>query len=178
MQVMRRGSDKEPAYHPEGNGERDPRFKQPIGYRIIANPFLGKVFAYKRASGDGKYSEGRLEGKWSWGFGGHIEPSDTGNGNPIRESLLRELQEEVKSESPMIKPDVLGYIYHDFDVHQVHFGILYLVGNYGEKAEPRDSETEVIRLCSLEDLEAICNSPDCQVEEWSRTALEPLRKLL
>ena len=82
--VMRRGSTEEPEDHSEGNAELNLGFKQPIGYTLIFNSELGKVFAYQRSSKDHEYDEKRLQGKWSWGFGGHIEPLDSSNENPIR----------------------------------------------------------------------------------------------
>jgi predicted NUDIX family phosphoesterase len=173
---MRRGSINEPVDHPDGNAERNPNFKQPIGYAIILNPFTKKIFAYQRSIRDQEYSEKRLQGKWSWGIGGHIEPSDI-KGNPIRESLLREIEEEVYLKEGLYgKPKVLGYIYHDFGIHKVHFGILYLVktsGNVIPKGEMSQG-----RFMTLKELEEICLSKDCEVEEWSKTALEQLRKLL
>ena len=80
-QIMRRGSVAEPKNHPEGNAERNTEFKQPIGYTMIVNPQFKKVFAYQRSSKDSEYKEKRLQGKWSWGLGGHIEPFDAENGN-------------------------------------------------------------------------------------------------
>ena len=103
---------------------------------------------------------------------------DTSNGNPITERRLRELGEEVELEKGVSgEPRVLGYIYHDFDVHKVHFGILYVVDTLGN-VKRKDPEIAFGRMMDLSQLEEVCYSPECEVEEWSRTALEPLRKLL
>lgn len=174
MISMRRGSTDEPVDHPEGNAEMNPTYKQPIGYGVIANPEKGIVFAYQRSRKDASYSEKRLQGKWSWGAGGHIESHD-GVKNPIRTSLVRELGEEFDISGNVKDPRVLGYIYHDFDVHQVHFGILYLIETDATQVLPRDGEAMIVQPKTIQELEAMCNSPDCDVEEWSKTALQVLK---
>ena len=172
MKVMRRG-----------DAETNPNFKQPIGYAIVVNPITKQVFAYQRSAKDNEYGEKRLQGKWSWGFGGHIEPSDTKNGNPIRESVLREVtQEELEFFGTVREPKepfVLGYINDDTnDVGKVHFGILYLLNTDTLNVRQRDSEIAKLDLRGLSGLEELCADPSIEVETWSRIALEPLRKLL
>ncbi len=175
MKIMRRGSLIEDPHHPRGNAERNPDYKQPIGYGIVVND-QNRVFAYQRSKDDRKYSEKRLQGKWSWGFGGHIEPMD-GSSNPIRESLIREVtKEEIQILGNVREPRVLGYIYHDFDVHAVHFGILYLIQTDATIVKANDPEIAIVKGKTLSELEEICASPDIDVEEWSRTALDPLKR--
>lgn len=170
MKVMRRG-----------DAETDPTHKQPIGYCIVTinNKKLGKnVVAYQRSS---KGGEQRLHEKWAWGFGGHIEPSDTGVRNPIKESLMREVvDEELLFENALIRnPKVIGYINDDLnEVGKFHFGILYNLDIYTESVKPRDHEIARIKLCSVGELEEMCLNPEFNVENWSRIAMEPLRKLL
>lgn len=160
-----------------GDAEEDPSHKQPISYILIVNPNSKTVFAYQRSSEDEKYAEKRLQGKWSWGVGGHIEARDIVD-NPIRESMLREIKEEVEFKGKILdEPEVLGYIYHDHGVHKVHFGILYLLKTNGEVV-PKDPEIAHGRLRTLNELEKICASPNCEVEGWSKTALIPLIKYL
>lgn len=177
IKIMRRGSLSEDPNHPEGNAERNTNYKQPIGYAIVVNN-QHRIFAYQRSSEDRKYIEKRLQGKWSWGFGGHIEPTDCSS-NPIRGSLIREVtKEEVEILGDIKEPRVLGYIYHDFGVHAVHFGILYLIETNATKVKANDPEIAVVEGKTLSELEEICASPNFDVEEWSRTALEPLKKYL
>lgn len=179
-EVMRRGSTQEPVDHPEGNAELNAHYKQPIGYTIIFNPELKKVFAYQRSSKDKEYGEKRLQGKWSWGFGGHIESLDVSKGDMIRESVLREvLGEEVAIPGNRKDIDCMGYINYDSDsVGKVHFGILYCLSTNAKQISPRDPEVARVELFSLGQLEGICTQPHVEVETWSRIALEPLRKLL
>ena len=180
LEIMRRGSTKEPADHPEGNAELDFTYKQPIGYVAVVNPLLKKVFSYLRSSKDEEYEEKRLQGSWSWGFGGHIEPSDTRNGNLIRESVLKwVLRRELEIPERVSDLQILGYLNDDSnEVGKVHFGILYLLNTDAPDAGMRDLEVERVELRTLAGLEELCASPDCNVEHWSRIALEPLRKLL
>lgn len=164
-----------------GDAEIDPTHKQPIGYAIVTlnNKLIGsKVIAYQRSSQGG---EKRLHEKWAWGFGGHVEPSDTGKRNPIREGLIREVvKEELHFPDALITvPKVIGYINDDLnDVGKVHFGILYNLDVYTDSVIPRDPEIARIKLCSTHELEEMCLSPDFDVESWSQIAMEPLRKLL
>src|SRR3989344_5938729 len=65
---MKRGSS-------QGNdpqfAEQNPDYKQPIPYILLVST-AGKIFAYRRSKQDKDYHEKRLQGKWSWGVGGHV----------------------------------------------------------------------------------------------------------
>ena len=158
--------------------EHDSGYKQPIAYTFIINSNLKKAFAYQRSSHDDRYLEKRLQGKWSWGVGGHIERSDTSNENPIHSSMIRELNEEIGiTDSYNIQ--VLGYINDDNDdVGKVHFGVIYAVSTKVESIKPNDSEIAVGRLRSIDELEKICSTPEYNVENWSRISLQPLKAYL
>lgn len=189
LQIMRRGSTEEPANHPEGNAEMNPVYKQPIGYTIVANLLRKKVFAYQRSSDNKNYNEKRLQGKWSLGFGGHIEPFDGVNGNPIRESMLREVtEEELEIIGKIYGFKVLGYINDDaqyekdtkggkVSIGRVHFGILYLLDTDATDVRPNKESTIVVSK-NLSELEELCSSKDVEMESWSKIALGPLRKIL
>jgi len=176
--TMRRGSTEEPKDHPNGNAELDTRYKQPIGYMMVVNTSTKEVYTFQRASDDKKYSDRRLQGKWSWGVGGHIEPIDSMNGskNPLIESRLRELQEEIIIEGEIQNVFPLGYINDDRDsIGSVHIGILYLIEINGS-ASKRDDEMQQGIMLSVDKLEELCNAQNVVVESWSRIALEPLKK--
>ena len=163
-------------YMKRGLAEVDPTHKQPIGYAMIVNPELKQVFAYQRSNKDSSYPEKRLQGKWSWGVGGHIEKFDIENANPIHASMLRELEEEVDVNG-RVNPRVFGYINNDSDdVGKVHFGVLYVVETDARIVEPKDSEIDNGGLRTIEELEAICSSSDFKVEEWSKISLKPLKQ--
>ena len=160
-----------------GDAEKDPSHKQPIGYAIIINPVKKLVYAYQRAS-SGNYDENRLEGKWSWGVGGHIDAHEGAEENPIHTSLLRELEEEITIKGST-KPQVLGYINDDSnDVGKVHFGILYAILTDATEAFPNDAESSHGSMRPYSFLKELQNNPDAEVENWSAIAMEPLKTLL
>ena len=157
--------------------EADPAYKQPIGYSIIYNPTSRKVFFYQRSKIDKNYAEKRLQEKWSCGVGGHIEKVDTRKGNPIHESVLREIQEEIEITGKK-HMQVLGYINDDSnDVGKVHFGILYLVIIDSDTVKPLYPEISEGRLVPIHVLENKCKSTDVVVENWTKIALEPLKNI-
>jgi len=155
--------------------EKSYEHKQPIGYVLIINPKAKKIFSYQRSSKDSQYKEKRLQGKWSWGVGGHIEKFDAKNINPIKISMLREIEEEVDV-GKIKNIRVLGYVNNEKDdVSKVHFGILYLLETDSENIKPKGIEFDEGRLRTIKELEEIANS-GVAVEEWSKIALEPIKK--
>ena len=93
----------------------------------------------------------------------------------IREVTLEEL--EFFGRITGIIP--LGYVNDELDsVGKVHFGVLYLINTDATKVESKDKEAEIVEPKRLDGLEELCSSPDCEVENWSRIALEPLKKIL
>ena len=158
--------------------ENDPTYKQPILYSVIVNTELKKIFAYQRAKKDKNYGEKRLQGKWSIGIGGHIEQRDFRSSNPLEASMLRELDEEVSIErfdmEVFKSQKQFGYIYHDFGVNAVHFGVSYVIETNGE-VRPKDKEIEGGSLMTIDELERICSSEEFEVEDWSKTLLTHLK---
>ena len=157
--------------------EVDNRYKQPIAYSLVYNPILKKVFLYRRSEIDKNYPEKRLQGKYSCGVGGHIEKVDTKKDNPIHESALREVQEEVEiSGKKQIK--VLGYINDDSDdVGRVHFCILYLVVIDSKIVNPLDPEVSEGKLVSIKTLKKKFKPEDFPVENWTRIAIKAFKKV-
>lgn len=163
------------SYMRRGDAEENSSFKQPIAYTLVVNPEIQKIFSYQRSFQDERYPEKRLQGKWSWGVGGHIEKLDIREGNPIHISMLRELQEEIQVNGS-IRPKVLGYINDDEDeVGRVHFGILYLAITDATEVLPKDPEIASGEFRTVEELEEICKTHE--VEGWSKIALNPIKQL-
>lgn len=162
-------------YMKRGLAEKDSSKKQPIAYAIIANKKNKKIFVYQRSQSSKDHGDKRLQNKWSWGVGGHIERIDESSQNPIVHSMLREIKEEVDI-SGKINTKILGYINDDSnDVGKVHFGILYLVETDGA-VTPKSKELKRGKMMDLEEIERICSSYN--VESWSRIALDPLKKMM
>lgn len=164
-------------YMPRNVVEPDPRYKQPIAYAILVNKESRHIFAYQRA-GTNDYSEQRLRGKWSWGIGGHIDKVDSEEPDPIKSSLLREIEEELEIDG-FDDPQILGYINDDqTEVGMVHFGLLYLIETSSKKVKPKDKEISWGGFMSYDQLEEICMLDDKNVESWSEISLEPVRRAL
>ncbi len=168
---------------PRAEVEQNPTYKQPIPYSIIISPEPGAIFAYQRAKEDQHYGEKRLQGKWSWGVGGHVELTDQHRGDPLAIGRLRELREEIKefneSSQNMKRISTLGYIYlEDTDVDKVHFGIVSLVETNLRKLTARDKEITNEKFMEIRELEAMCENPTIKVENWSRIVLPYLKQAL
>ena len=167
-----------PHYMRRGDAEHDPSFKQPIPYALIVNPRTKQVYAYERATDVSHAHESRLHGKWSWGVGGHVEQSDSGE-DPLRLCLEREVLREEVSDLGKVSIRILGYINEeDKGVSAVHFAVLYLVETDVDSVSPKDKEMAKGGFVSLSELEEICASPDCIVEGWSKMAFPVLKNYL
>ena len=160
-----------------GASENNCLYKQPIGYIVIYNPSLGKIFVFKRSKKRENYQESRLQGMYSIGVGGHIDRGDASSINPISSSVLREIREEVG----IVVPDdlkIFGYINNEDKVGSVHFGILYIVEINTEEITPVDPEIAKGKLLDITEFEQICKNPDEQVEEWAKIALGALKQYI
>lgn len=164
------------SYVKRGEAEEDEKLKQPIGYLVLVDED-DRIFAYQRALKDDDYTEKRLQGRWSWGVGGHVDKEDEGD-NPIRKSMLRELGEEIEVDGEINDISVLGYINDDSDsVGRVHFGILYMVQISGP-VEANDDEVTNEGLRSISELKEVIDDESVEVEEWSKIALKLLEEIL
>lgn len=167
-----------------GDMEIDPSFKQPIVYCALVNLKAGKVFAYQRGKRDKDYTEKRLQGKWAWGLGGHVDQDTDGQWagsrvrSPLHASYTRELSEEVVIHGSHGEPRILGYLNFEEGVHAVHFGILCAVDVDTIDVAPKDTEILQSRFCSIPELGEMVASPAYNVELWSRTALAPLKQYI
>lgn len=131
------------SYRPRGEVEGDPGFKQLIPYvifRHVEADGTETVFQYTRGKGQG---EARLHSKRSVGVGGHISSVDAGqseDGDPYREGMRRELDEEVAIDTPYTDR-VVGMINDDeSDVGRVHLGVVHLFDVERPAVAPRESE--------------------------------------
>ena len=165
-------------YEQREEAEGNPALKQPIAYCIILNPALGRIFAYKRSEGKEDYDEARLRGKWSLGIGGHIDRTDLTAENPIRASMLRELEEEITI-TVALEPRILGYINDDMDmVGKVHFGLLYRLDTEAREITQRAREIAEARMLTAGEWQHMLCRKDIVIEEWSRIASTPLLESL
>ena len=158
---------------------QDKSLKQPIAYVAVYNTTEKKFFIYKRASENKDYGEKGLQGKLSLGFGGHMKPLDNQNGGGIKKSLIREIGEETGLSGMLRDIKLLGYVNDESnEVNRVHFGMLYVASTDSLVLSPKDPEVKRWELITLKEVQKINKDPRCNLETWSRIALEPLRKLL
>lgn len=159
--------------------EENRDFKQPITYAIIADD-QNRIFVYKRWWSSSTAWESRLHSKISFGIWWHLEREDEEMENPIRDSLVREIEEEINlkdEDIASIKP--IWYINDDSnDVWKVHIGISYLVKVHNSNVALLDWELDNGEFVSIEDLDNMIASWDYDVESWSNILYEPLKKLL
>ena len=144
-------SPRHTSYRPRGEVEVDPAFKQLIPYvifRHVDGEGRETVFQYTRGKGMG---EGRLHRKHSVGIGGHISAADAVNtgaqrdapGSPYEEGMRRELEEEVRIDTPYAARCV-GLINDDqTEVGSVHLGVVYIFDC--ERPAVYPVETEIIQ---------------------------------
>lgn len=165
-------------YTKRGLAEISKTLKQPIGYAVIINKKLKKIFAYQRATSTEHAQEARLHGKWSIGVGGHIDESEKSAENPIYASMLREINEEVIiNGSHDIK--LLGYInYEGTPVDSVHFGVLHVIEVDTEDVFPADKEIASGGLMSIEELDSIFKEQDEKTEWWTKFAFKAVKDYL
>lgn len=159
------------------NAEKNPRFKQLIGYSAVITPEK-KVFTYRRSKQDKEYPEKRLQGKWSIGIGGHIEES-VDRGKLIIYSIYREISEEIENHGEILNVQLLGGINDDSNsVGQVHFGLLMIVQVSSNNVKPKHKEVEIGEPKSLEELRSIFSSEAENVENWSLICLPQISTFL
>lgn len=131
------------SYRPRGEMEDDPSFKQLIPYCIFRHTDRTgqqSVFVYTRGNGQG---ESRLHAKRSVGVGGHISADDAQQGDdihPYDEGMRRELEEEIRIETPY-RQRCVGLINDDeTDVGKVHLGVVHIFDVERPNVQPREAE--------------------------------------
>jgi len=154
-------------------------YKQPIPYAVVLNENLD-IFVYKRWWKNSNAWDKRLHNKISIWVGWHIEKDDVKWDNPIYDTLLREIEEELnvkENDIDMIKN--IWYINNDTDeVNSVHIWVIYLVYLNNSNFELLDWEISKWEFLKLEDLELMLNSWNYDLEKWSRILLNPIKTLL
>jgi len=154
-------------------------YKQPIWYATVINENK-EIFVYKRWGADSNAGDSRLHNKIAFWVGGHIEREDEDLENPLNDSMVREIEEELNIPAENIKSvKAIGYINNEEDeVSQVHIWVAYLVEVTNDNFELLDWELDNGEFVSLEKLEEMINSPEYDTEAWSKILFEPIKKIL
>lgn len=168
--------------------EDNSHYKQIIPYLMLQRGQGDdhRILCYQRRT---KHTEQRLGGKWSVGFGGHIEPLDRSidaveSHGMIMATALREMEEETGLNPGAGAFSMIGYINSDSeDVSSVHFGVLFQVnldamgGTDSEilklvdaQAEPHQAQW--IPVSYLKKMMGPEDAPEgASFEDWSRIAV-------
>jgi len=166
-------------YMIRGDAEVNFDYKQPIWYAVVINENK-EIFVYKRWWADSNAGDSRLHNKIAFGVGGHIEKEDENLENPLNDSMVREIEEELNIPEKNIKSiKAIGYINNETDeVSQVHIWIAYLVEVSNDNFELLDWELDNGEFVSIPALEKMVYSDDYDTETWSRILFEPIKELL
>lgn len=170
-----------PHFHPRADAETDESRLQIIPYVVaFAGLYPKSMLAYQR-----KGSERRLHGKWSIGFGGHIEDTDTTDPelshpnsamDAVYAAAAREAEEELSlNGSYILTPS--GLVFDpSTSVGRVHLGIVMsLKLDRKDQVQPTEDECErfawVVGRNQLMSVEVV---GDGELENWSKLVLDIL----
>ena len=153
--------------------EIDPAYKQIIPYALIA--FENKVAYYVRGK---KAGEQRLVAKGSIGIGGHMNETDESlfalDEAAYRAGVEREVNEEIKIDSPF-EDRIVALLNDDTtEVGRVHLGIVHVFKLAEPKIEKREAMITGLTFVPKEELLARREA----MESWSQICLDSLERLL
>src|SRR6058998_2265167 len=156
-----------------GEAESNPAYKQIIPYALIV--FQDTVLHYVRGK---KAGEQRLIAKGSIGIGGHMNETDESlfalDEQAYRAGVEREVNEEIKIDSPF-EDRVVALLNDDTtEVGRVHLGIVHVFKLAEPKVEKREAMITGLTFLSKEDLFARRET----METWSQICLDSLERLL
>lgn len=154
-------------------------YKQPIPYGVLVSNDK-KVFVYKRWWSTSNAWDSRLHSKISLWVWGHIEVEDKVWENLLKETLIREVEEEVGIKDEDIKDlKVLGYINYDSDeVSKVHFWVCYAILTNKSETALTDGELESWEFLNIEEIWNMIESGEYDVEAWSKIIFEDIKKFV
>src|SRR5215831_1935200 len=142
---------------PRPEAEINPAYKQIIPYALIA--FQNKVAYYVRGK---KAGEQRLVAKGSIGIGGHMNETDESlfalDEAAYRTGVEREVNEEIKIDSPF-EDRIVALLNDDTtDVGRVHLGIVHIFKLAEPKIEKREAMITGLTFLRKEELLARCET--------------------
>jgi len=160
---------------PRAQAENDPTHKQIIPYALIAHG--DKVLHYVRGK---KAGEQRLVAKGSIGIGGHMNQEDEElfnyavDENVYRAGVEREVDEEIKIESPF-EDRIVALLNDDTtEVGRVHLGIVHVFRLAEPKVQKREAMITNLSFLDRDQLLALRDN----LETWSQLCADSLDRLL
>jgi predicted NUDIX family phosphoesterase len=168
--ILSRGSN---FFIPRPKAENDPAYKQIIPYALIA--FEETVLHYVRGK---KAGEQRLVAKGSIGIGGHMNETDESlfalDEQAYRAGVQREVNEEIKIDTPF-EDRIVALLNDDStEVGRVHLGIVHIFKLKEPNVQKREAMITGLTFLTKEELMARCES----LETWSQICLNSLERLL
>jgi predicted NUDIX family phosphoesterase len=168
--ILSRGSN---FFIPRPEAENDPAYKQIIPYALIA--FEETVLHYVRGK---KAGEQRLVAKGSIGIGGHMNETDESlfalDEQAYRAGVEREVNEEIKIDTPF-EDRIVALLNDDStEVGRVHLGIVHIFRLKEPNVQKREAMITALTFLTKEELMACRES----LETWSQICLNSLERLL
>ena len=160
---------------PRAQAENDPTHKQIIPYALIAHG--DTVLHYVRGK---KAGEQRLVAKGSIGIGGHMNQEDESLFNyaideaAYRAGVEREVEEEIRIDSPF-EDRIVALLNDDTtEVGRVHLGIVHIFRLAEPKVQKREAMITNLAFLHREQLLALRDN----LETWSQFCVDSLGRLL
>src|SRR5438477_6620269 len=158
---------------PRAQAESDPSYKQIIPYALIAHG--DTILHYVRGK---KAGEQRLVAKGSIGIGGHMNDTDESlfawDENAYRAGVEREVNEEIRIESPFEDRIVALLNDDDTEVGRVHLGVVHVFKLDEPKVEKREAMITNLEFLSREELLKRRDT----LETWSQLCVDQIDRLL
>ena len=168
--ILSRGSN---FFIPRPEAESNPAYKQIIPYALIV--FQNTVLHYVRGK---KAGEQRLMAKGSIGIGGHMNETDESlfamDQEAYRAGVEREVNEEIKIDTPF-EDQIVALLNDDStEVGRVHLGIVHIFKLQEPKVQKREAMITGLMFLTKEELTKRRES----LESWSQICVDSLERLL
>ena len=168
--ILSRGNN---FFLPRAQAENDPTHKQIIPYALIAHG--DTVLHYVRGK---KAGEQRLVAKGSIGIGGHMNDTDESlfawDEQAYRAGVEREVNEEIRIESPF-EDRIVALLNDDTtEVGRVHLGIVHVFRLSEPNVQKR--EAMITNLAFLSRAQLVAQRD--HLETWSQLCVDSLDRLL
>ena len=168
--ILSRGNN---FFLPRAKAENDPTHKQIIPYALIAHG--DTVLHYVRGK---KAGEQRLVAKGSIGIGGHMNDTDESlfawDEHAYRAGVEREVNEEIKIESPF-EDRIVALLNDDTtEVGRVHLGIVHVFRLAEPEVQKREAMITNLAFLNRDQLVTMRDN----LETWSQLCVDSLGRLL
>ena len=168
--ILSRGNN---FFIPRPEAETNPAYKQIIPYALIA--FEKTVLHYVRGK---KAGEQRLVAKGSVGIGGHMNEADESlfamDEEAYRAGVEREVNEEIKIDTPF-EDRIVALLNDDStEVGRVHLGIVHIFKLKEPKVQKREAMITGLTFLTKQELMTRRES----LETWSQICVDAIDQLL